>query len=50
MTVCTYGSRAAGCNQEPMRAVVAQVVSRYTGPANVEGNHMNLSKPVVGGA
>ena len=31
MIVCLYGNCAAGCNQEPVQAIVAQVVSRYSG-------------------
>ena len=33
--VCIYGSCAADCNQEPVQAVVAQVVLRHGGFANV---------------
>ena len=29
MIVRVYGSCAAGCNQEPVQAIVAQVVSQY---------------------
>ena len=31
MIVCTYGSYAAGRNQEPVEAVVMQVSSRFSG-------------------
>ena len=30
MIVCLHGSCAAGCNQEPVQAIVAQVVFRYS--------------------
>ena len=49
MIVCIYGSCAAGCNQEPVQAVVAQV-SRFSGFANVVGNDKNPGGPIVGGA
>lgn len=41
MILCIYGSYAAACNQEPVLAEVAQVVSRYNGFANVVGNCRN---------
>ena len=50
MIVCKYGRFAAGCNQEPVQAVVAQIVSRYSGFPNVVGNDKNPGGPIVGGA
>ena len=35
MIVCIYISCAASCHKEPVQAVVAQVVSRYSEFANV---------------
>ena len=47
LIVCTYGSCAAGCNQEPVQALVAQVVSRYSGFANVVENYGNPGHDMV---
>ena len=49
MIVCIYGSCAAGCNKKPVEAVVAQVVSEYSGFFNVVGNPGNPGGSVGSG-
>ena len=50
MIECIYGNCAAGCNKEPVQAVVAQVIVRYSGFANVVGNYGNAVGSVGCGA
>lgn len=49
MVVCKYGSCIAGCNQEQVHAILAQVIARYRGFAKIEGNNGDLGGTIVGG-